>query len=333
MQLKSLRGVQQEDVWGAADALIAEGLRPTIERVRQKIGRGSPNTVSPMLETWFATLASRLGVNLQSNDAGQLPKVLQQAMGDLWDLALSKGKEQADQQIAKVRFDLTEANQALQLKESEFVQHQQVLAAKHEALEESLHVAVNKAEDLMSRLNQLQALTSKREIEIEMLRGRLAAVENERDADRRRTNEEAEKHTRERQNYEGRAEATRHKLLEDIDKARQDTKKAQIETKMADVRSEAACATWQQKNRSCETDLAKAQELLAAQKAKLNGLEAALAVSNSRSEELRTLLEIHQIGSDATIARLTEALATSMSRQLTTTKLMPRKVKLPIRKR
>ena len=49
MQSKSTRGVQQEDVWAAADALIAEGLRPTIERVRQKIGRGSPNTVSPML--------------------------------------------------------------------------------------------------------------------------------------------------------------------------------------------------------------------------------------------------------------------------------------------
>ena len=47
MQSKSTRGVQQEDVWVAADALIEEGLRPTIERVRQKMGRGSPNTVSP----------------------------------------------------------------------------------------------------------------------------------------------------------------------------------------------------------------------------------------------------------------------------------------------
>ena len=43
-----VRGIQEDDVWGAADALLAEGLRPTIERVRQKIGRGSPNTVSPL---------------------------------------------------------------------------------------------------------------------------------------------------------------------------------------------------------------------------------------------------------------------------------------------
>ena len=45
MELKKSRAVQQQDVWTAADALIAEGLRPTIERVRHKIGRGSPNTV------------------------------------------------------------------------------------------------------------------------------------------------------------------------------------------------------------------------------------------------------------------------------------------------
>ena len=35
MQLKSTRGVQREDVWTAADQLIADGLRPTIERVHR----------------------------------------------------------------------------------------------------------------------------------------------------------------------------------------------------------------------------------------------------------------------------------------------------------
>ena len=54
------RGIQEAQVWEAADVLLHEGLRPTIERVRQKIGSGSPNTVSPMLERWFATLGKRL---------------------------------------------------------------------------------------------------------------------------------------------------------------------------------------------------------------------------------------------------------------------------------
>lgn len=81
MPSKSTRGVQQEDVWGAADALVAEGLRPTIERVRQKIGRGSPNTVSPILDAWFATLGSRLGVtDNKKATAGDLPAPVRQAV-------------------------------------------------------------------------------------------------------------------------------------------------------------------------------------------------------------------------------------------------------------
>ncbi|MFM2054600.1 MAG: hypothetical protein RL456_2637, partial [Pseudomonadota bacterium] len=54
------RGITEHDVWNAADALLIEGARPTIERVRLKIGRGSPNTVSPHLESWFARLGARI---------------------------------------------------------------------------------------------------------------------------------------------------------------------------------------------------------------------------------------------------------------------------------
>ena len=61
MQQRSTRGIQYEDVAQAADALLQEGMRPTIERIRMHIGRGSPNTVSPMLEQWFSGLGKRLG--------------------------------------------------------------------------------------------------------------------------------------------------------------------------------------------------------------------------------------------------------------------------------
>lgn len=53
MQTKSTRvtrGVQIDEVWAAADAVLAQGSRPTIERIRVHLGRGSPNTVAPMLD-------------------------------------------------------------------------------------------------------------------------------------------------------------------------------------------------------------------------------------------------------------------------------------------
>lgn len=40
------RGVQLEEVVEAADALLGQGLKPTIERVRQQLGGGSPKDES-----------------------------------------------------------------------------------------------------------------------------------------------------------------------------------------------------------------------------------------------------------------------------------------------
>jgi len=42
------------DVDRAADALLREGERPTIERIRARLGRGSPNTINPLLDAWWS---------------------------------------------------------------------------------------------------------------------------------------------------------------------------------------------------------------------------------------------------------------------------------------
>ena len=39
------RGITEEDVHSAADALVCAGERPTVERIRAHLGTGSPNTV------------------------------------------------------------------------------------------------------------------------------------------------------------------------------------------------------------------------------------------------------------------------------------------------
>jgi len=44
------RGVSAGDIERAADALLRAGERPTIEKVREKLGTGSPNTINPLLD-------------------------------------------------------------------------------------------------------------------------------------------------------------------------------------------------------------------------------------------------------------------------------------------
>jgi hypothetical protein len=87
------RGLTQSDVNHAADALLRAGMRPTIEKIRAKIGKGSPNTVNPLLDAWWKTLSARL-------DAGpaalhRLPETIAHIAEVLWMQALEEGRRRA----------------------------------------------------------------------------------------------------------------------------------------------------------------------------------------------------------------------------------------------
>lgn len=104
------RGVTEQDVFEAADALLARGERPTIERVRQELGSGSPNTINPHLDTWWAALGKRIG----GVQAPGLPPALLQAFlrfyGELRDQAFAE----AQVTLAEQRRLAEEAKQALE---------------------------------------------------------------------------------------------------------------------------------------------------------------------------------------------------------------------------
>jgi len=86
-------GVSAGDVERAADALLRAGERPTIEKVREKLGTGSPNTIHPLLDAWWKRLSARL-------DAGpaalhRLPESVAHAAEALWMQALDEGRRRA----------------------------------------------------------------------------------------------------------------------------------------------------------------------------------------------------------------------------------------------
>jgi len=326
------KGIQQEDVWMAADALISEGLRPTIERVRQKIGRGSPNTVSPMLEAWFATLASRLGVNSPKSDDTHIPKVLQQAVEDLWQMAMSQSQQEASLQVAKAKEEVAQANRTLEIRANELDQQEQVRLVKQQTLEEALNSALGKSKDLADRLDRAKALTKKQETDLENLRNKLSSTEDERNLGRLRLAEEAMQHAQERLKSDERHQASQHKLLEEIDKARQETKKATGSLQLAEKRFDSERSLAQQENRALLERVAQLQELLATQSTDLRASHEALLTANLRADEVQNLLARQRIASENTIAGLTKALTMQTSRQAIDKKSAARKVKRPIRR-
>ena len=65
--------IAQTDVFRAADELLLEGHRPTIDRVRMRLGRGSPNTINDHLDAWWAKLGSRLRATAQTDHCRHFP--------------------------------------------------------------------------------------------------------------------------------------------------------------------------------------------------------------------------------------------------------------------
>ena len=118
------RRLTSADVDRAADALLREGERPTIDKVRLRIGRGSPNTITPLLDAWWSRLAARL-------DAGpaalhRLPEPVLLAAEGLWMQTLDEARRRAAAEqgsrkasIAKDRQDLEVRSHVLSIRESE----------------------------------------------------------------------------------------------------------------------------------------------------------------------------------------------------------------------
>jgi hypothetical protein len=84
--------ISQADVFAAADELLVQGHRPTIDRVRMRLGRGSPNTINDHLGAWWAKLGSRLR-DLPGREFPQLPERIAQTLQRLWTEAPDGARE------------------------------------------------------------------------------------------------------------------------------------------------------------------------------------------------------------------------------------------------
>jgi chromosome segregation ATPase len=96
-------GVPETDVFAAADAVLARGERPTVERVRTELGCGSPARVGQLLEVWWQRLAERLKGHAL---LPALPGEVAQGFAEVWRLALVHAETDA-------RATLTEDQNAL----------------------------------------------------------------------------------------------------------------------------------------------------------------------------------------------------------------------------
>ena len=154
------RGVSQSDVSHAADSLLRAGERPTIDKVREKIGKGSPNTINPMLDAWWKTLS----VRLDSGPAAlhRLPEMVAHVAEALWMQAVEEAR-------IRVRTEQKTSERQNADKEQTLEVRSHVLTLREGELDSRLRDRDRTIEDLNVRLREITGTLRKEQATRESL--------------------------------------------------------------------------------------------------------------------------------------------------------------------
>ncbi|CAB3926903.1 hypothetical protein LMG26858_05940 [Achromobacter anxifer] len=329
-------GISETDVWSAADALLLEGARPTIERVRQKIGRGSPNTVSPYLETWFRSLGARIKDPGAFSAPAAVPDPVAQAAAHFWEAALSEARTQQEQayrdrwqELAREGEQLAANAEQLQQREAQLVNREQdlqealkVATTQLAAAEERLQAAEQqlRQRDEQIKRSQLQlddarSATQTLLTEAEKMRGlhaqALDALETRHAAHERRWLNELDAERGAVKRLQAKLDETLAASQQQSTQARKALEHEQDQRRQAEQGAQALRAESQAQQLRQQADLAAAEAALASARAREQALEARLASAEQQSAGLLAQLK----GKDEQLGELTRHLMAQASRQ------------------
>jgi chromosome segregation ATPase len=311
MQMKNTRGVQQEEVWAAADALLAVGQRPTIERVRQRLGRGSPNTVSPMLETWFAGLGKRLGMVGSVVEEGAMPATVIQAMVKIWDAALLAARKEAAAVLALDQEAIANDHALLSDRESKLAQQEQAFIQQQEMMDRLLQVERERTESAEDSLAVTKEQLQLQDYRASELRTTLAATQEQLQTARNHLDELGRRHLEERGKWEERTAGNERRLLGEIDRERQVAKQALVTV-------EETSALIQTTRSGLEARIETLTQRLQATQIELGTARQALASTELRCTELAGLLQDQRTTNGVMLENLNQTLKTMTSKRIPT---------------
>lgn len=174
-------GVPETEVFAAADAVLARGERPTVERVRLELGRGSPARVGQLLEQWWGRLAQRLKGHTLLPD---LPGEAAQGFAETWRLALTQAERIARTALAEdqnalfaERTTLTQEHKLWEIALAEAQANVAEHTSQRAQAEAQLHERQSVVEqletqrlDLLQQRDRLQAQVDQQHAELETLR-------------------------------------------------------------------------------------------------------------------------------------------------------------------
>ncbi|WP_427306680.1 DNA-binding protein [Cupriavidus sp. H39] len=270
------RGITRDDVWQAADSLLKTGQRPTIERIRLHLGRGSPNTVSPHLDAWFAALGGRIQDPQGFAPAPGCPEPVTEAARYLWEAALQSARTAAEAALAQREAALATANAALQQEREALAQERQVMQARLDGAEAALAELTRARDEAAERAARAETAAAAWQQQAEALRAGHASALAARDAMQNDFDAQRAAWDQEREMLTQRTAANERRMALELDAARVAAREAQ---KLLEAERRAAVER-----------LTRAAEAASRQGSEMTQLGQAIAVLEERVRQRESLL-------------------------------------------
>jgi hypothetical protein len=139
--MRRSRRIGQADVFRAADELLIEGNRPTIDRVRMRLGRGSPNTINEHLDAWWLKLGARLR-DIPGREFPDLPDPVANALQSLWNVAIDSAHAALDGRAVARETVIAEREAAIEVRESQIAEQERLSVVRMVTLGDSFIIYI-----------------------------------------------------------------------------------------------------------------------------------------------------------------------------------------------
>lgn len=178
--------ISEEQVFEAADALVAQGKEVTPTALLSSLGSGSFTTIYKHLSAWEASRATAV-----TDRAAVIPEAVLSAFGAAWRSATAEAgkevlaaKEQAAEEVAAAKAQFQEALETIERLEAEGESDAAQLeaqSAKIAELESALHQSENERSALKAAFEQLQNQVKSQESELTRLHKELESARKDKD--------------------------------------------------------------------------------------------------------------------------------------------------------
>lgn len=291
------RGITEHDVHTAADALVAVGDRPTVDRIRAHLGTGSPNTVTRWLETWWQALGQRLNSHQARLAVPEAPEAVARAAGQWWNLALEAAKASLEEELSSERA-------ALQADRDALLQARAALDAEALTMRSDNEAALAAQRLAEAQAKELTRLVTRLEAQVEELTGQREA------ADQREAGMEAARQVIENrlQTVQQAAEVEREGFLQHI-RAVEDRANAEVDRTRQEVKDLKVQLKEQAKAQAVAAKAAR--QLLERASAEAKDAQRELSIQRTRAEAAESRLGHIQDVSEAVEAAIRRAGASS----------------------